>query len=250
VVNNCLRRGLQALLDACFPQVCLLCGLYSGQPLPLCGECQAALPRNSRCCRRCALPLPGGPGTADPNLLCGNCLQQPPPWDSCTAPLCYDPQVALLLSRWKYAPDPRLGHLMTQLWLRLGPRELPPVDLVLPVPLHWTRWLRRGFNQAEQLAAGLQGQHPALAGARLDPARVSRRRAPAQASLDADARARNLRGAFTIRRPCANLRVAIVDDVLTTGTTAARLARCLQEAGAARMHIWCLARTPTPPART
>lgn len=239
---------MQGWVDACFPQICLLCGLHSHQPLPLCAACLAELPRNTRCCSRCALPLPPAAGPDTGPLFCGACLQRPPPWNSCAAPLLYDPQVALLLARWKYAPDQRLGHLMNQLWLGLGPRQLPAVDLVLPVPLHWTRRLSRGFNQAQQLAEGLLRHHPALAGARMGPAGVTRRRAPAQASLGAAARADNLRGAFTIRKPCDNLRVAIVDDVLTTGTTAARLTQCLQRAGAAQVHVWCLARTPTPPA--
>ena len=64
--------------------------------------------------------------------------------------------------------------------------------------------------------------------------------------MNAAERARNLRGAFTARRPCDNLRIAIVDDVLTTGATAAAMATVLHAAGAGHIEVWCLARTPAP----
>lgn len=71
-----------------------------------------------------------------------------------------------------------------------------------------------------------------------------------QASMDASHRAANLSGAFTVQHRYDNLRVAIVDDVLTTGATAASLARALRAAGASHIEVWCLARTPAPWDRT
>jgi predicted amidophosphoribosyltransferase len=69
---------------------------------------------------------------------------------------------------------------------------------------------------------------------------------PAQSGIAAAGRAGNLRGAFTVRGPCANLRVAVVDDVLTTGATAGAMAGALARAGASHIEVWCLARTPAP----
>ncbi|RLA51497.1 MAG: ComF family protein, partial [Gammaproteobacteria bacterium] len=122
---------------------------------------------------------------------------------------------------------------------------LSPVDLLLPVPLHWRRLWQRGFNQSDLLCRQLRCAHPALTGAVLENRLVRRHRATAaQSGSNASQRARNLRGAFTARRPCDNLRIAIVDDVLTTGATASAVASVLQAAGASHIEVWCLARTP------
>ncbi|MBN7797881.1 ComF family protein [Parahaliea mediterranea] len=233
---------MNEVLNGLFPQYCLLCGLASHHRLPLCGPCRDELPRNTLCCPQCALPRGAG-------VLCGRCLAAPPPFDSALAPYLYDEQLALLVQRWKYHPDPRLARLMAALWLDgVARRPLPEVDLVLPVPLHWRKLLQRGFNQAGQLCAGLCAGHPALAGLPPRPGLLRRRRATAvQAGLDARQRRGNLRGAFTLRERCDNLRIALVDDVMTTGATAGEVARCLKSGGAREVHLWCLARTPAPP---
>ena len=125
--------------------------------------------------------------------------------------------------------------------------NLEPPDLLIPTPLHWRRRWQRGFNQCELLCRALRRRSPALAGVPLEPGAVRRHRStPAQSSMNARARRRNLHGAFTVRKPCAKLRAAVVDDVMTTGATAAAIARSLRDAGADRVDIWCLARTPAP----
>jgi ComF family protein len=114
-----------------------------------------------------------------------------------------------------------------------------PPELLVPVPLHRQRLARRGYNQAVEIARPLA----ALSGARLEPALCARIRAtPEQSGLPAAARRRNLRGAFAARGRCDGARVAIVDDVVTTGSTAAALARALREAGAASVEVWAAAR--------
>lgn len=231
------------LLDDLLPQDCLLCGGPSRRSVALCAPCEAELPHNTRPCRQCALPLPPEPGTQA--TFCGHCLANPPAFDRALAPFVYDEQLALLIHRWKYHPEPRLGHLAAHLWLRAMP-EPPPVDLVIPVPLHWRKLLRRGFNQAQDLCRLLRAGHPTPPPTA--PRLLARRRATAvQAGLDARSRRHNLRGAFTLQGQCDNLRVAVVDDVMTTGATAQELARCLKAGGAREVHLWCLARVPAPP---
>jgi ComF family protein len=250
-------RLARALLDGLFPLDCCLCGLRSHSRLPLCRDCRGELPANGACCERCALPLPPAPPpqplTPRPGVLpplpetprlCGRCLRQPPPFDRVVAPWLYGEYLGHIIHRWKFAGERRLTPLLADLWLQ-GAERAGQVDLLLPVPLHWRRLWQRGFNQAELLCRQLRRADPCLAAVRLEPSLVRRRRAtPAQSGMDAPRRAANLRGAFTQGRPCANLRVAIVDDVLTTAATATAVAAVLRKGGASHIEVWCLARTP------
>jgi len=232
-----VNRAGAAALEALFPQHCALCGLRAPGPHPLCAGCAADLPRNDPCCSRCALPLPRG------GAACGRCQGGPPPFARSVAPWLYEECLAHLIGRWKYAGERRLTPLLAQLWLAAAPAT-EPVDALVPVPLHWRRRLQRGFNQSEALARQLLAHGVQ---ARLAPRLLRRRRATApQQGLDAARRQANLRGAFAVTEPCEDLRLAVVDDVMTTGTTAAAAARALLAAGAARVDIWCLARTAAP----
>ena len=237
-----------AMLEGLFPNYCVLCGLRSLRPMPLCGSCEAELQANSHCCSRCAIPLSpvrsGSKGEPAPPGLCGRCLQAPPPFQRVVAPWLYCESLAHIIHRWKFSGETRLTPLLAQLWLRQSAAP-DPVDILLPVPLHWRRLWWRGFNQAELLARQLRSLAPDIRAARLDCLSVRRRRAgTAQARAGAAQRVANMRGAFTAHGRYANLRIAIVDDVLTTGATAAALARVLRVAGAGHVEVWCLARTP------
>lgn len=122
---------------------------------------------------------------------------------------------------------------------------LPRPDALLPVPLARKRLRERGYNQAAMLA-GWIGKHMEIP---VDERQLLRiKETPAQQGLDARARKRNLQGAFALRNPAAlrGKHVALVDDVLTTGATANGIARLLVDAGAARVDVYCLARTPRP----
>lgn len=231
MVNNLLERWLGPLLPAC----CLLCGdtLKGGR---LCHPCRNDLPAPIHACPRCALPLDA------PAASCGACLSHPPRWSRCLAPLLYRPPASALLAGFKYRGRLSAGRLLTDLLLEQLRREgIGPAELLLPVPMHWRRRLRRGFNQteliADQLGAAL-GLPVAM--------RTLRRIRPTQPqqALDAAARARNLRGAFTLSASVAGRHLALIDDVVTTGATAAELSRLLLQSGAASVQLWALARTP------
>lgn len=240
MVNNIAT----ALLTGLFPNYCALCKLRSHRQYPLCLACERELQPNRVCCQRCAIPLPEAENC--PARLCGQCLQSPPPFQRVIAPWLYNEHLAYLIQRWKFHQERQLTPLLASLWLQQAASP-PRVDLLVPVPLHWRRLWHRGFNQSELLCRQLRAAHPALTHTGIANRMVRRQRATAaQSGMHAGERERNLKGAFTACRPCDNLRIAIVDDVLTTGATAAAMATVLQAAGAGHIEVWCLARTPAP----
>lgn len=136
--------------------------------------------------------------------------------------------------------------LLAALWQQRV-QHATSVDILVPVPLHWQRLWRRGFNQSELLCRQMQAICPQLKACKTAPHMVKRIRSTvAQPGMNASQRAANLKGAFTVIKPCDNLRIAIVDDVLTTGATATAMASALAAAGASHIEVWCLARTPAP----
>ncbi|KZX58214.1 hypothetical protein A3709_01740 [Halioglobus sp. HI00S01] len=238
MVNN-INRLARYLLDGLLPQYCALCGMFSHSDLPLCQHCREELPINQAACPCCALPLPAhiaAPG-------CGRCLRHPPAYSVAVVPLIYGEYLAYLIQRWKFQRQSGFTRLLATLWLEHA--QVTPPDLLVPIPLHWRRQLTRGYNQAELLARAITAQSSSLQRTRIDTHLLYRHRATAaQSAMDAQARTRNLRGAFTVRRRCDSLRIALIDDVMTTGATAEAAATALLDAGARQVDIWCLARTP------
>lgn len=226
-----------------FPPTCMLC-LDPGQPpaLDLCPACQADLPRAVPACTGCALPLPRPDA-----FLCPGCLRQPRAFDAAFAAYRYEFPVDSLVRRLKYGGDIAAARVLGTLLGRVAASgHALHVEALLPVPLHRRREAARGYNQAGEIArfAGRQLGLPVLSGY------VRRRRATAeQVGLGSLERAENLRGAFELLRPLPVARVAIVDDVMTTGSTAEELACVLREGGAGWIECWAVARASINPAR-
>lgn len=226
-----------------FTQPCLLCDLPADTAHALCAACQDELPWLGPHCTVCALPLPAA------GLVCAQCLRRPPGFTRVEAPWRYAFPLDALVTRFKHQrawPFGRLlGGLLAEHLRHAWQEGLPRPELLLPVPLGRARLRQRGFNQAALLADWLAGELGVTSRADL---LLRQRDTPAQQQLDAAARRRNLRGAFALgaAQALAGCHVALVDDVLTTGATADTLARLLRRAGAARVDVYCLARTPAP----
>ncbi|MGE8407913.1 MAG: ComF family protein [Pseudomonas sp.] len=224
-------------------QQCLLCDEPAEQPQPICMACESELPWLDEHCRICALPL------AMRGLLCRQCASRRPAFQQVEAPWHYGFPLDALITRFKHQRQWPVGRLLGQLlgnWLNHRFDEgLPRPALLLPVPMAARRLRQRGYNQAAMLAEWLAAQ---LAIACDLQVLTRLRDTPAQQQLNARARKRNLVGAFALTDPGVvhGLHVALVDDVLTTGATAQALARLLRDAGAARVDVYCLARTPRP----
>ena len=224
-------------------QFCQLCGSHTDSRHGLCSDCQAELPWLQGHCLQCALPLPSS------GQYCAACLRSPPPFSQVQAAWRYAFPVDSLITRFKHQAQWNYGRLLAEQLaehLQHAFNEgLPRPQWLLPVPLSRQRQRQRGFNQAQMLAQWL-GQHLHLAVNSQCLQRI--RDTPAQQGLDAHTRRRNLRQAFRVQQSSllAGRPVALVDDVLTTGATATCLARLLLQAGASRVDVYCLARTPRP----
>jgi ComF family protein len=195
-------------------------------------------------CLRCGLPFEI---EVEPDQVCAACIARPPAYDRARAALIYGDVSRELVLGLKYQGR-RDGLLTLSGWMAgAGVDLLAEADLITPVPLHYFRLIRRGFNQSGWLAAALSRS----SGVRLSVDALKRIRAtPMQGNLSADARRRNVQGAFRVRRGRVNLvkgkRVLLVDDVLTTGATAEACARALKRAGAACVDVITLARVAGP----
>jgi ComF family protein len=214
-----------------WPGQCEVCRRW--QDRRLCLDC--APPADGPRCTGCGLRL------AAAGLRCGTCLAEPLPFDACRCAVDYAAPWDRLLIAFKYHGRVDLADALAERLAAAVPEAT--VDLVLPVPLARERLAERGYNQAWELA-----RRVARAQRRPADATVLERallRAP-QAGLGRAERRRNLQGAFRVARPerIAGRRVALVDDVLTTGATAAEAALALRAAGAAAVEVWALARTP------
>ena len=222
------------------PSLCAVChGWGRGR---VCADCldrfAAPVPR----CRRCALPL------AAPVAVCGTCLTTAPPFDAALAAVDYRPPWDRLVTAFKFHGALDLAAVFADAIVGAQRRcAAARPALVLPVPLAAARGRDRGYNQAWELARRVARRLDLVA----EPGLLLRLRETAhQLALPLVERAGNVRGAFAVEpRRRAELRgrhVAVVDDVMTTASTAAEIAGVLKQAGAATVEIWVLARTPRP----
>ena len=179
-------------------------------------------------------------------MICSRCLLSlpllEPHREGVIAPFEYRFPVDRLVQRYKYAGDLAVGRwLALALAARAGAERRP--DLLVPVPVTPARLRSRGFNQAAQIARVISRELEIPAALRV----LERiRDAPSQSALGRRARRANLRGAFACRRRLEGRHIALIDDVVTTGATGEAASHVLRRAGAARVDVWALARTPDP----
>lgn len=231
-VGRYSRAVTARLTQWLWPPLCVICRAPATGTF--CVDCARLLPANGHACARCAVALPADAGGND----CGECQRSPPAFTAARALFRYRSPVSDLIVQLKYAGRlhlaRRLGaHFAATLAIDAAP------DAVLPVPLHRARLRTRGFNQSLEIARPLATRlHVPLLVRGVERTRATR----VQAELPRTARAKNVRDAFAVTADLTGLRVAIVDDVMTTGETVRALARAVKQAGAARIEVWVLAR--------
>jgi len=222
------------LLRWLLPERCALCDAAACDGRGLCSDCERDLPRAGGSCPRCALPNPLD------DRLCGRCQRRPPPYQAARVPFVYAAPMDWLIREFKFGDRMELGRTLAWLFLRAIPLHDPP-EALIPIPLHHSRFVARGFNQSHEIARALARPlgRPVL-GQALHRARATDQ----QTGLDVAARRRNVRGAFVAGHTDLPARVALIDDVLTTGATAAEASRMLLRAGVEQVEVWAIARTP------
>ncbi|MGD8838299.1 MAG: ComF family protein [Gammaproteobacteria bacterium] len=229
-----LARAIGRGIDCLFaPGLCLACGAALDGDDSLCTTCRGLLRRVPNPCFHCGQPNPAdGPA-------CPACLKNPPRWQRLTAPLQYRGLAREYLLQLKFREALYLAKTLCRYCDEpfLGDRPRP--EVLLPVPLHRERWRERGYNQALEIAAVWSR----MFGIPVDRYALERLRPTAsQSGLGATARARNQRGAFGFYNRRGWRHVAIVDDIVTTGSTANEITRCLHRGGVEYVEVWALAR--------
>jgi ComF family protein len=241
-----VRKALRYLSAVLLPSACALCGTSSRELLRR--PCAFCLDDPRLRCTRCALPWiePSAGERVGPDSLCGRCIARAPAYDATVCVADYAEPADALVIALKFLGRLELACLLgtTQAQRTLQSGALLP-DLVIPVPLSAARLCTRGYNQAHEIARTFARalDRPYCAGC---IARV--RDTPAQSGLRGAARWRTMRRAFRVIRTqrVRGAHIGLVDDVMTSGATLDAAALALKRAGAARVTVFVVLRTPIP----
>ena len=227
-----LKAILDGVMDGILPRRCVLCQRQSDWGI--CDLCHRLLPWIECACEVCGSPM-------RQSGICGACVANSRVYHHSIIPFHYRPPVSDLVQGLKYAGHleyaPALAQMLTISVLRSG---VPTPQIILPMPLHNRRMAVRGFNQCTQIAktVGQTLQVP------LDTRSFQRcKNTPAQTDMDEKQRRKNMVGAFRFFGDPGYSHVALLDDVVTSGSTIGAACRTLKSAGISRIQIWAIAKT-------
>jgi len=234
-------RALGWTAGLLFPPVCAGCRRQVAEPGTLCGSCWPKL----RFLEKPWCPVMGTPFSHDmgEGFLSAEAIANPPPFARARAAIVYSGVARQMVQSLKYNDGTQLAPWMARWMVRAGADLIADADVVVPVPLHWRRFLWRRFNQSAELARAVAR----LSGRSFEPLALTRFKGTRpQVGLGISAREDNVRGAFRVLPEHDALvrgrHVLVVDDVYTTGATASAVARALKRGGAAGIDILTFAR--------
>lgn len=231
-----MRQKLYSITQGLsLPSICTVCNQFHKGSMAVCSFCMDLMTPLGLRCKQCAYPLP-----QTDYLICGQCIKKPPYFDNAYIGYQYEEPLRSLLHQFKYRNSLYLGsflcHLISHTIPKIAPDASPPC--LIPIPMHPKKIKQRGFNQAAILTKLLAKQLK-IAYDHKNCQKVINT-AP-QASLNGEQRQKNLHQSFKVNQiPYAH--VILIDDLLTTGSTANELARILKQTGVARVDISCCAR--------
>lgn len=233
-----ISRGITRRISHCLeqllaPGVCMACGCDPGDSVSLCSSCSTRIATVPNPCHYCGQPNPLT------GIVCPACRLNPPRWQRMIAPLQYRGLSRDYLLQLKHSQATHLAKGLCRHTLQAFRQNQPRPQVLLPVPLHRERLLERGYNQAREIARiwsadlDIPLNHRALT-------RI--RATPLQAGLSANQRVKNVRLAFDYQPRREYRHVAIVDDIVTTGSTVDEITRVLHREGVEFVEVWALAR--------
>lgn len=242
MTGNVFKTYLAAGVDLFYPLNCLACGgALPEESASLCRSCQSTmLAVGEQVCPRCTQPFAG---ESEEPFLCPNCAGRKMYVDCAVAAWRSRGVVRELVHRFKYSGHLFLRHQLTE-WLLDGYQDErmngKSFDYLTPVPLHWLKQCRRGYNQAAELAEALSRE------IHLPVRRFLKRirHTKTQTALDRNERMENLQGCFKMRhgRAVTGRNILLIDDILTTGSTVDECARTLLAGGASSVCALTVAR--------
>ena len=243
------RTAGRVALNLVLPPRCLTCDAGVEAPGRLCAACfRITAFVTEPCCHRCGRPF-GHAGQGGVAGECGQCATWPPAWREARAALRYDEQAKRMILPLKYGDRVELAVALAGHMARAGVSLLRDADVLVPVPLHRRRLLRRRYNQSALLAWAIGRAH----GLAVLPDAIRRVRATESlAGKTRQERQATVEGAFMLRpgraQAIAGRGVLLIDDVLTTGATAAACTAVLMAGGAAHVDLLVAARVEYAPA--
>lgn len=228
---------LKNFLNFFLPHTCILCGSRKCTHLDLCDDCQKDMPFLQDVCSQCAQPI-----AYSENIICGKCLNDPPPFTTTIALYSYNNPIDYLITQLKFHNKLLYANILGKLLarkLQLHYQSLPKPSIIIPVPLHVKRLKERGYNQALEIAKPIAK----ILNIPIDKCSCIRaKNTEMQATLAARNRAVNVKKAFAIRKKLEYKYVAVLDDVVTTGHTITEFCQILRNNGVAKIDVWCCAR--------
>ena len=213
----------------------------------ICAACYGALSINKNCCQRCASPMELHDGQFKPSesLLCGNCLSHQYFYDQVVSPYLYCEDIRYLITQLKYHKKIHFARILAELFIKQKDtdKEFSLPQIIIPMPMHKRRLRERGFNQALEIARFLARYYSLP----IDYNSLIRSRyTDLQAGLAASARQKNVSNAFIIHKAICYQHIAIIDDVMTTGSSANEVAKVLKKANKStknlQVDVWTIAR--------
>lgn len=225
-ISNVLSR----LLD---PGLCIGCGHPIQTLQHFCPACASRLECINHACYLCGLE------THNSGSICAACLYDPPRWQNMIAPLIYQKFSRDLMIQLKFNEDLYLANSLVSHLIKHFQRHKSRPEVLVPVPLHQNRLIDRGYNQAFEIANILARQ----LNIPIDTQALKRtRHTESQLGLSANQRQKNILKAFKYESAIKYSHVAVVDDIVTSGSTANEITKTLHRAGVDNVEVWGLAR--------
>jgi ComF family protein len=248
LTNMWIHQALIQTVDSILPPRCPVTGeVVDGQGL-VSAKAWAALDFIAPpFCKCCGFPFDFTSSHVDGDALCAACLRDPPAFDAARAALRYGDSSRDLILGFKHGDQTQIAPALTGWMLAAAKEFLEDIDVLIPVPLHRWRLLKRRYNQASILSSAMAKR----AGKNHIPDGLIRvRSTPSQGHLNAKQRADNVRRAVTINPKRQDMirgkKILLIDDVYTTGSTVEECTRALKAGGGEAVYVVTLARVVTP----